>query len=421
MSTALPNRRSWLADAVPTPAAWVGLAFLAAAFGLGRLGLPDVLQLAVAVGSAAVGVWILLRHRPSDLAVGLGIVVALAMAVPALLGLASGQPILLSQLSFAIAIGVSVWAAALLPPATVRWSSIGVLSLVCWAGIAAGILAELGLFSYGLYVDPAQDRALFGLDQLRGVMPHPNTMGIFAGLAFALALRQLVTDRQEGLHDRRRFLGLLLLALLPAALALIWSQSRTSAVAAGCGVVVGLLPLSRKGWHYAAPVIVAVAGLMITVPVIISESLGYDFNGRGMPWTIAQTDFELSPITGGGPRFLSAWYEIYPNLPWRPETAHNMLMQAVGEAGLLGLITLALLILTMGYVAVRAVPFDKQWAMIIVVTFCLLGGQESTLSLPVRSALVVQFAILGASAVLVSRGSGSEATDRTAPAAPRAA
>lgn len=404
-----------MTNALPTRAAWIGLLYLAAAFGFGRLGLPDVGFAVVALGATAVGVWILLRHTPPEPAIWLGVAVAAAMAIAPVLALLSGSAVGRGQLAFAIAVGVSVWAATLIPPATTRWSALGVLALVSWAGLAAGVLAMADVFSYGLFIEPAQDRALFGLDQLRGVMPHPNTMGIFAGIAVALGVRQVITDVADGVRGVGRIGGVIGLVILPSVLALVWSQSRTSAIAAGTGLVVALLPLGRRGWDWVPTAIAAAAGLMITVPVILTETTGYTFNGRDLPWSFAQTDFEAAPLFGAGPTFLTKFYVDNPNLPWYPETAHNLLMQAIGETGLLGLLTLAGLIIAMCVVAVRAVPFDRQWALIIVVTFCLLGGQESSLSLPVRSALVVQMAVLGASALLVSRGVRIAASGRTDP------
>ncbi len=389
--------------ALPTRSAWLGMLFLAAAFGFGRLGLPGWGFAAVALASAVVGVWILVKHRPPDLALWLGFAAMVAMAVPGVLGLIRGQPVGAGQLTFAITVGVAVWAATLLPPFTVRWSAIIVLALVSWAGLAAGVLAELGIFSYGVYIEPAQDRALFGLDQLRGVMPHPNTMGIFAGLTVVLGVRQVITDYADGIRSAGRFALLTVGVVLPGAIALFWSQSRTSAIAAGFGLIVALLPLGKRGWDWVSPAIAAAAGLMITVPVIVAETLGYDFNGRGIPWGLAQDEFEANPLVGRGPEFLTEDYLAFRGLEWKPDTAHNMMMQATGESGLLGLLSLAGLIFIMALIAVRAVHVDRQWALMIFVTFCLLGGQESSLSLPVRSALVVQLAIIAASAVLVSR------------------
>ncbi len=392
-----------MTTALPTRTAWIGLIFLAAAFGFGRLGLPSWGFAVVALASTVVGVWILVRHRPPELALWLGIAVAVAMAVPGLLGLARGQSISVGQMAFAIVVGVSVWAATLLPPATVRWSAIVVLSMVTWAGLAAGALAMAGIFDYGLFIEPAQDRALFGLEQLRGVMPHPNTMGIFAGLAVVLGVRQLITDWADGLRDVRRLVLLAFGVVAPGVAALIWSQSRTSAIAAGFGLLVALLPLGRRGWDWVTPAIAAAAGLMITVPVIVAEMIGYDFNGRGIPWRLAQDEFEANPLIGRGPEFLTEDYLAFRGLEWKPDTAHNMMMQATGESGLLGLLSLAGLIFIMALIAVRAVHVDRQWGLMIFVTFCLLGGQESSLSLPVRSALVVQLAVIAASAVLLAR------------------
>lgn len=415
-----------MATALPTRAAWVGILYLAAAFGFGRIGLPAVGYAVVALGAAVLGVWILLRHRPPQLALWLGIAVALAMGVPQLLGLLRGQPVNVGQLAFAIAVGVTAWAATLVPPATVRWSSLGVLGLVSWAGLAAGVAAQLGIFSYGLFEEPDQDRALFGLTQLRGVMPHPNTMGIFAGLAMVLAFRQLVNDYRDGVHDRARSLFLWVGVFLPGLTALVWSQSRTSAVAAFAGLVVSLLPIRRPGWSWLGPTVVALAALTVTLPVLITETTGYGFNGRGVPWFLAQVEFDANPLVGRGTDFLSPAYLAPLDLPWQPLTAHNLLMQAVGESGLVGLLALTLLILIMCLVAIRAVPYDRQWGLIIVVMFFVLGGQESTLSLPVRSGLVLQIAILAASVVLMTDGMAREsdpppATDRTVPAAPPAA
>lgn len=395
--------RGLVHEALPDTRAWVALVYLAAAFGLGRLGLPELGFAAVAVAAAVYGAWILLRHRPNPLVLWLGVVVAVAMAVPQVLGIIRGFPVSTGQLAFAIAVGVAVWAASLLPPATVRWSVLVALAAVVWAGLGAGLLAVAGIFDYGLYDIPEQNRQLFGLIQLRGVMPHPNTMGIFAGLAFVLAARQAITDYADGVRRPLRYAGLLLLIAAPAAVAILWSQSRTSAIAAACGFVVALLPLNRSGWQWLAPVVATVAALMVTVPVIVAETLGYSFNGRSIPWFLAQEEFERSPVVGYGPQFLSEEYRAPLNLAWQPETAHNMLMQAIGEAGIIGLLAVAALILVMCLIAVQAVPYDRQWALIVVVTFCMLAGQESSLSLPVRSALVAQMAVIAASAVLVNR------------------
>lgn len=413
--------RAALARALPDRNSWIGIVYLAAVFGFGRLDLPQVGFVLVALVAAGVGIWVLLRSQPTPLILWFGIAVIVAMGLPPLLGILRGQTAGSGQLAFALALGVAVWVTALIPPGTVRWSSLAVLGLVSWAGLAAGLFAEAGIFSYGLFNEPAQDRQLFGLIQLRGVMPHPNTMGIFAGLGLVLSLRQVLTDMLDGKRNSRATLALLLGVALPSTIVLIWTQSRTSAIAALVGLIVALLPLQRPSWHWVPPVVAMFSALMVTIPVIVAETVGYDFNGRGIPWALAQQEFEANPLVGRGPEFLSEEYRANLELLWQPETAHNMLMQAIGEAGLLGLLALAGLILVMCLIAVQAVPFDRQWALIVVAMFCVLGGQESSLSLPVRSALLVQFAIVAASVVLVSRGAGTPATERTDQAAPLAA
>lgn len=413
--------RSALERALPDRNSWIAIAYLAAVFGFGRLDLPQVGFVFVALAAAGVGAWALLRHQPSPVILWFGIAVIVAMGLPPLLGILRGQDAGSGQLAFALALGVAVWVTALIPPGTVRWSSLAVLGLVSWAGLAAGLFAEAGVFTYGLFNEPAQDRQFLGLIQLRGVMPHPNTMGIFAGLALVLSLRQVLTDILDGKRNSRATLALLLGVALPSTIVLVWTQSRTSAIAALVGLIVAVLPLQRPSWHWVPPVVAMFAALMVTIPVIIAETVGYDFNGRGIPWALAQQEFEASPLVGRGPEFLSEEYRANLELLWQPENAHNMLMQAIGEAGLLGLLALAGLILAMCLIAVQAVPVDRQWALIVVAMFCVLGGQESSLSLPVRSALLVQFAIVASSAVLLSRGAGSAASVQTTPAAPQAA
>lgn len=412
--------RAALAKALPDRNAWIAILYLAAVFGFGRLDLPEAAFVVVAIVAAALGVWLLVRYQPTPLILWFGIAVIVAMGLPPLLGILRGQDAGSGQLAFALALGVAVWMTALIPPGTVRWSSLAVLGLVAWAGLGAGLLAEAGVFSYGLFNEPAQDRQLFGLIQLRGVMPHPNTMGIFAGLGLVLSLRQVLTDLLDGKRNSRATLALLLGVALPCTIALIWTQSRTSAIAAFVGLVVALLPLQRPSWHWVPPVVAMFAALMVTIPVIVAETIGYDFNGRGIPWALAQQEFESNPLVGRGPEFLSDEYRANLELLWQPETAHNMLMQAIGEAGLLGLLALAALILVMCLIAVQAVPFDRQWALIVVAMFCVLGGQESSLSLPVRSALLVQFAIVASSVVLLSRGAGTPTSEQTAQAEPLA-
>jgi O-antigen ligase len=387
------------------PRVWLGLGFLAFAFVMGRLDLPAAAFLGVLLVSVAVGAYLLVTGRPPVLVVWLGSLVGLAVACPQLLGLARGLPIDIGQLVFGVAIAVAAWAAAAVPPQLLRWSVLGVLAAVVWAGLAVGFAALIGVVGYGLFEVPGHDRDAFGIGQLRGVMPHPNTMGIFAGLAVVLAYRQVMTDFSI---QRRRAWGIALAVGVPAAVALTWSQSRTSAIATVAGLVVASLPLRRRGTGWLGLVAALGAVAMIVAPLVVARTTDYDFNGRSLAWQYATQEFANAPTVGFGPGFFSTGYwTAYPGLEWFPVNAHNLVMQAAGESGLVGLVTLSAAIAVMAVVAVRTPRWDWQWGLIVFVMFCVLGGQEATLSIPVRSGVVLTIAVLASSWMLRQEGTGA--------------
>jgi len=397
------------------PRVWLALGFLAFAFLMGRLDLPTVAFVVVLLVSVAVGIYLLVTGRPPVLVVWLGSLVGFAVACPQLVGLVRGLPIDVGQLVFGVAIAVAAWAAAVVPPWLVRWSVLGVLAAVVWAGLAAGCAALLDVVGYGLFAVPGHDRDAFGIGQLRGVMPHPNTMGLFAGLALVLAYRQVLTDVRS---DRRRAWGIALAVGLPAAAALTWSQSRTSAVATVAGLVVASLPLRRRGTSWLSLVAALGAVAMIVAPVVVARVSDYDFNGRSLAWQYATQEFANAPLLGNGPGFFStAYWTSYPGLEWYPVNAHNLVMQAGGQSGLVGLAALSAAVAVMAIIAVRTPRWDWQWALIVFVMFCVLGGQEATLSIPVRSGVVVTVAVLASSVMLRQHGRAAVSSS-SAPAAP---
>ena len=389
-----------------SPRVWVGLVFLAFAFLAGRLDLPTFGYAGVLLVTVAVGVYLLVTGRPPILVIWLGCLVGFAVACPQVLGILRGLPIDVGQLVFGVAIAVAAWAAAVVPPRLVRWSVLGVLAAVVWSGLAAGFSALIGVVGYGLFAVPGHDRDAFGIGQLRGVMPHPNTMGLFAGLALVLAYRQVLTDVRR---QRRRAWGIALAVALPAAVALTWSQSRTSAVATVAGLVVASLPLRRRGTGWLSLVAALGAVAMIVAPVVVARATDYDFNGRSLAWQYATQEFAHAPVLGYGPGFFSTGYwASYPGLEWFPVNAHNLVMQAGGQSGVVGLAALTAAIAVMAIVAVRTPRWDWQWALIVFVMFCVLGGQEATLSIPVRSGVVLTVAVLASSVMLRQQGLRSQ-------------
>ena len=107
--------RSALERALPDRNAWIAIAYLAAVFGFGRLDLPQVGFVFVALAAAGVGAWALLRHQTSPVILWFGIAVIVAMGLPPLLGILRGQDAGSGQLAFALALGVAVWVTALIP------------------------------------------------------------------------------------------------------------------------------------------------------------------------------------------------------------------------------------------------------------------------------------------------------------------
>jgi len=269
---------------------------------------------------------------------------------------------------------------------------------IVWSSLAAGVLAP----TWG--TERLYTASHIGLhSRLVGLTPHANALGPLAVLLVALeaARAKLVS-----------------LPVALAASAVLWTQSKTSWVAAA---LVGLLwVLQRAGARRAGRALLAlVAAGVVTVTGVVAITLlapgratakGNDsaetFTGRTAIWEATLEVWQPVPVLGVGTRL---WDDAMDRrfahrIGFTAGHAHNQLIQTLGEAGLVG--EAALLVALVGLcglcaladeptagvavagglvlvvtcfseVPVRSVPFSTNFVLLLVVYALAMVGANA--------------------------------------------
>lgn len=190
------------------------------------------------------------------------------------------------------------------------------------------------------------------------LLGDPNMTADLLNLLWPLALARLTTTRGRG---AKALIGMWLAATLFTQL-LTRSQGGAAglAVATGSAVVLLLLAASPpwlvRGWAWVrarrwALVLLALLVVVLAVGLGIGLSLAGDLlKARGGLWAAAWHTFLSSPLWGSGPFTFGTEllrYESTPPHPIYPH-AHNYLLNAAAETGLLGLLASAWAALALG-------------------------------------------------------------------------
>lgn len=191
----------------------------------------------------------------------------------------------------------------------------------------------------GLAFNTEESRTFFGIERLAGIAGHPNGLAALAALGLLLEIRS----------GSRRVWSLLFVA------ALLFAQSSTGYFVVIAGVLIMVLysrPVLR--WVLAAVILLFLAYLAVIPggPDSFAAALGLGdrttFNGRGRVWAAAMRGFDLSPIFGYGPELLGDHfrYVYIPGADFATH-AHNQFVQTLASTGVIGIASLAVLLLTM--------------------------------------------------------------------------
>ncbi len=333
-------------------------------------GWPDVVVLVVAVVAAVRSV---LAARPSRARAATVAAALVFWLAPCVVAPVHGQDVPV------VAAAMAAVAAALIlgPPtssAVVRMS-VATGGLIVALSLLYGLANAVGLGVGGFHTVGDYQRAVGGIPALRGIALHPNTLGAIAALTLVVSLTIALANRRPGAF------------VIPAlcSVALIWSQSRTGLGSAVIAVAALLLARRRPG---AAPYLVGASLLLSVLPVLATWQYGafVDMSGlvtgRGLAWGPALRLFQESPLIGFGPDALSReFWQTQPGQWWEPLHAHNQVLQAMAQAGLLGLTGLVALALAAARVALSRVGWNGALAVSLLVFVGAQSGVEVPLGL----------------------------------------
>lgn len=333
-------------------------------------GWPDVVILLIAVGASIRSG---LANRPSR-ARALTVVAAVVFwLAPCLVAPLHGQDIPVVAAAMA-----AVAAALILGPPTS--SAVVRLSVVAGAAIVVlsllyGLLGAVGLAEGAFHSVGDYQRAVAGVPALRGITLHPNTLGAIAGLTLLISLAIALANRRPGAF------------VIPGlcAVALLWSQSRTGL---GSTVIAAVVLLLAQRWPRTVPYLVGGGLVLAVLPVLATWQYGSVVNmsslvtGRDLAWDPALRLFQDSPLIGFGPDALSKdFWRTQPDQWWEPLHAHNQVLQAMAQAGLLGLTGLAALTLSGVWVALSRIGWSGALSVAVLVFVGAQAGVEVPLGL----------------------------------------
>jgi len=236
-------------------------------------------------------------------------------------------------------------AVALLAPTGLNGDALRKFRLALVGVLAASLLGAV--VAPGLTVEDGYKGLIPGFSKrLYGFSDHANSLGIVAALAIILELSPLV----------RRRPNLVFLAISLAAL--LFTQSKTSWVVALVGVIFvrfenirGYSKSTLPGQFalkliFAGATIGSLAALVFAVAAnagLLDRLLNIKeitFTGRTRIWEISWNELLNNPLFGYGPALWDPLYRFQNNF-MSAGHAHNQFFQTAGQAGIVGLMTLA--------------------------------------------------------------------------------
>jgi hypothetical protein len=191
--------------------------------------------------------------------------------------------------------------------------------------LTAGFSLGFGLVSRLAFIDAGAagtDKAIIGHGPLLLAGPYNASNGL--GLSLALGVPAVTLVPKQGL----RALGLVLVFV-----ALLWSASRTSILAAT--VATSLYLVSRVATARGVQLLglgAVLVGVLLVVWTPLRENDPYAFSRRGMIWIARRDVWHRHLWFGAGPRY----YERPNDLGFYALYGHNLLLDTLVRAGLIG-------------------------------------------------------------------------------------
>ena len=279
---------------------------------------------------------------------------------------------------------------------------------------ALRIIVVLSLISIVVLPSFAYDqeccRQIFGIERVQGITGHPNTLAALASFAVILELRG------------GRFIW-----LLPELAAMLVAQSTTAWVALALGLIVVAGRLGTSARVVAISVSIGAVLFAVTSPDFVSDFFPpefWTFTGRTTIWQAALNGFFLNPFFGYGPDLLDEQYRAaYLGVFNAAAQAHNQFVQTLGGAGLVGLTSLAALLIGIVRNGLRASSITGGLSLALVLAFgARLLSETPLMPQGSTATLLLVLTVLGLPAAGASMLSGrddgvAKASEDSAPAA----
>jgi exopolysaccharide production protein ExoQ len=220
------------------------------------------------------------------------------------------------------------------------------------------LVAFLLANSWATYPPPPDSpaRAWFGIQQVAGLTPHPNSLGPVAALALTLELASVYRAKHWRWH------------VVVALVVVMLAQSRSGLTMTTVAVALLHTPSSGRTriGRLISPVLypVLIVGTAVTLglrgdlPTTGTQAgilLNGLLDGRTSVWRYAWAEFQRNHLFGYGPGLFSpAYRSLLPEQLQFAGQAHNQVLQTMGEAGLVGLTGLALYLASLLLCAIRS-------------------------------------------------------------------
>lgn len=216
--------------------------------------------------------------------------------------------------------------------------------------------------------------------RLYGLADHANALGVVAAVALALEFSPLVRARPAWW------------LVLCQGSVLLLTQSKTAILGTALALAIVRWSWLRehvfKGDHRrlvgTAIIVVCVVVILLTLAVAFSgrsdrlvsflDRVGFfTLTGRTSIWQVTLAEFANSPLTGYGPSLWDIQYRLEYGM-LQAGQAHNQFVQILGQAGLLGLLSMLVYLATVASAALRRVADDHGLALgflLILVVRCM--------------------------------------------------
>jgi O-antigen ligase len=183
----------------------------------------------------------------------------------------------------------------------------------------------------------ASRRALDPRDGAPLVEPlgYANALGIVVAIGIVIALGLVLAER------RRYVIGLIVVAVLVLAVALMLTASRGAWLALACGLVaLALLQPRQKPRRVGSRWLAIGVALCIAIPLLAVLAHKPSVGVRSAYWRAAVSDARVYPFAGSGAGSFDDYWSRHGTVDVGVQDAHSLYLETLSELGLVGFVLL---------------------------------------------------------------------------------